>query len=170
MTEERMRKIHKNNIRMQYLAEKYREKRYHATSSALNMSGMPSGSGGEDNTMGDVDDAVDIEDELYIIADMTPKELLEIGEGDLLYFYDFTPSDMLDVEYNALNYPIEEVDKPVNIGYINDDTLSKTIIKEERKLAINLKIFLTLTIYYSLSSIIDKIKKEKDKKLNLTTN
>ena len=77
---------------------------------------------------------------------------------------------MLDVEYNALNYPIEEVDKPVNIGYINDNTLSKTIIKEERKLAINLKTILTLTIYYSLSSIIDKIKKEKDKKLNLTTN
>lgn len=118
----------------------------------------------------DTESIVDIEDELYIIADMTPKELLEIGEGDLLYFYDFTPSDMLDVEYNALNYPIEEVDKPVNIGYINDDTLSKTIIKEERKLAINLKTLLTLTIYYSLSSIIDKIKKEKDKKLNLTTN
>ena len=118
----------------------------------------------------DTESIVDIEDELYIIADMTPKELLEIGEGDLLYFYDFTPSDMLDVEYNALNYPIEEVDKPVNIGYINDDTLSKTIIKEERKLAINLKTILTLTIYYSLSSIIGKIKKEKDKKLNLTTN
>lgn len=63
MTEERLKKIHKNNIRMQYLAEKYREKRYHAMSSAINMSGMPSGSGGEDNTMGDVEDAVDIENE-----------------------------------------------------------------------------------------------------------
>ena len=77
MTEERMKKIHKNNIRMQYLAEKYREKRYHATSSALNMSGMPSGSGGEDNTMGDVDDAVDIEDEyrsLYYENELLIKE------------------------------------------------------------------------------------------------
>lgn len=63
MTEERMKKIHKNNIRMQYLADKYREKRYHAMSSAINMSGMPSGSGGGDNTMGDIDDAVDIENE-----------------------------------------------------------------------------------------------------------
>lgn len=63
MTEERMRKIHKNNIRMKYLADKYREKRYHAMSSELNMSGMPSGSGGKDNTMGDIDEAVDIENE-----------------------------------------------------------------------------------------------------------
>lgn len=77
MTEERMRKIHKNNIRMQYLAEKYREKRYRAMPSALNMSGMPSGSGGEDNTMGDVDDAVDIEDEyrsLYYENELLIKE------------------------------------------------------------------------------------------------
>lgn len=77
MTEERMRKIHKNNIRMQYLAEKYREKRYHAMSSAVNMSGMPSGSGGEDNTMGNVDDAVDIEDEyrsLYCENELLIKE------------------------------------------------------------------------------------------------
>ena len=77
MTEERMRKIHKNNIRMQYLAEKYREKRYHAMSSAINISGMPSGSGGEDNTMGDVDDAVDIEDEyrsLYYENELLIKE------------------------------------------------------------------------------------------------
>ena len=77
MTEERMRKIHKNNIRMQYLAEKYREKRYHAMSSAINMSGMPSGSGGEDDTMGDVDDAVDIEDEyrsLYYENELLIKE------------------------------------------------------------------------------------------------
>ena len=77
MTEERMRKIHKNNIRMQYLAEKYKEKRYHAMSSALNMSGMPSGSGGEDNAMGDVDDAVDIEDEyrsLYYENELLIKE------------------------------------------------------------------------------------------------
>ena len=77
MTEERMRKIHKNNIRMQYLAEKYREKRYHAMSSAINTSGMPSGSGGEDNTMGDVDDAVDIEDEyrsLYYENELLIKE------------------------------------------------------------------------------------------------
>ena len=77
MREERMRKIHKNNIRMQYLAEKYKEKRYHAMSSALNMSGMPSGSGGEDNTMGDVDDAVDIEDEyrsLYYENELLIKE------------------------------------------------------------------------------------------------
>ena len=77
MTEERMRKIHKNNIRMQYLAEKYREKRYRAMSSAINMSGMPSGSGGEDNTMGDVDDAVDIEDEyrsLYYENELLIKE------------------------------------------------------------------------------------------------
>lgn len=77
MTEERMRKIHKNNIRMQYLAEKYKEKRYHAMSSALNMSGMPSGSGGEDNTMRDVDDAVDIEDEyrsLYYENELLIKE------------------------------------------------------------------------------------------------
>lgn len=77
MTEERMRKIHKNNIRMQYLAEKYREKRYHAMSSAVNMSGMPSGSGGEDSTMGDVDDAVDIEDEyrsLYYENELLIKE------------------------------------------------------------------------------------------------
>lgn len=77
MTEERMRKIHRNNIRMQYLAEKYREKRYHAMSSAVNMSGMPSGSGGEDNTMGDVDDAVDIEDEyrsLYYENELLIKE------------------------------------------------------------------------------------------------
>ena len=58
-----MRKIHKNNIRMKYLADKYREKRYHAMSSELNMSGMPSGSGGKDNTMGDIDEAVDIENE-----------------------------------------------------------------------------------------------------------
>ena len=63
VTEERMKKIHKNNVRMQYLADKYREKRYHAMSSEINMSGMPSGGGGEDNTMGDIDDAVDIEDE-----------------------------------------------------------------------------------------------------------
>lgn len=63
MTEERMKKIHKNNIRMQYLADKYREKRYHAMSSELNMSGMPTGSGGEDSTMSDVEDAVDIEGE-----------------------------------------------------------------------------------------------------------
>lgn len=63
MTEERMKKIHKNNIRMKYLADKYREKRYHAMSSELNMSGMPSGSGGKDNTMGDIDEAVDIENE-----------------------------------------------------------------------------------------------------------
>lgn len=77
MTEERMRKIHKNNIRMHYLAEKYREKRYHAMSSAINMSGMPSGSGGEDNTMGDIDDAVDIEDEyrsLYYENELLIKE------------------------------------------------------------------------------------------------
>ena len=77
MTEERMRKIHKNNIRMQYLAEKYREKRYHAMSSAINLSGMPSGSGGEDDTMGDVDDAVDIEDEyrsLYYENELLIKE------------------------------------------------------------------------------------------------
>ena len=77
MTEERMKKIHKNNIRMQYLAEKYREKRYHAMTSAINMSGMPSGSGGEDNTMGDVDDAVDIEDEyrsLYYENELLIKE------------------------------------------------------------------------------------------------
>lgn len=77
MTEERMKKIHKNNIRMQYLAEKYREKRYHAMSSGINMSGMPSGSGGEDNTMGDVDDAVDIEDEyrsLYYENELLIKE------------------------------------------------------------------------------------------------
>ena len=77
MTEERIRKIHKNNIRMQYLAEKYREKRYHAMSSAVNMSGMPSGSGGEDNTMGNVDDAVDIEDEyrsLYCENELLIKE------------------------------------------------------------------------------------------------
>ena len=77
MTEERMKKIYKNNIRMQYLAEKYREKRYHATSSALNMSGMPSGSGGEDNTMGNVNDAVDIEDEyrsLYYENELLIKE------------------------------------------------------------------------------------------------
>ena len=63
MTEERMKKIHKNNIRMKYLADKYREKRYHAMYSELNMSGMPSGSGGKDNTMGDIDEAVDIENE-----------------------------------------------------------------------------------------------------------
>lgn len=72
-----MRKIHKNNIRMQYLAEKYREKRYRAMSSAINMSGMPSGSGGEDNTMGDVNDAVDIEDEyrsLYYENELLIKE------------------------------------------------------------------------------------------------
>lgn len=77
MTEERLKKIHKNNIRMQYLAEKYREKRYHAMSSTINMSGMPSGSGGEDNTMGDVDDAVDIEDEyrsLYYENELLIKE------------------------------------------------------------------------------------------------
>ena len=77
VTEERMRKIHKNNIRMQYLAEKYREKRYRAMSSAINMSGMPSGSGGEDNAMGDVDDAVDIEDEyrsLYYENELLIKE------------------------------------------------------------------------------------------------
>lgn len=77
MTEERMKKIHKNNIRMQYLAEKYREKRYHAMTSAINMSGMPSGSGGEDNTMGDIDDAVDIEDEyrsLYYENELLIKE------------------------------------------------------------------------------------------------
>lgn len=77
MTEERLKKIHKNNIRMQYLAEKYREKRYHAMPSAINMSGMPSGSGGEDNTMGDVDDAVDIEDEyrsLYYENELLIKE------------------------------------------------------------------------------------------------
>lgn len=77
MTEERMKKIHKNNIRMQYLADKYKEKRYHAMSSAINMSGMPSGSGGEDNTMGDVDDAVDIEDEyrsLYYENELLIKE------------------------------------------------------------------------------------------------
>lgn len=67
VTEERMRKIHKNNIRMQYLAEKYREKRYRAMSSAINMSGMPSGSGGEDNTMGDIDEAVDIETEYRVL-------------------------------------------------------------------------------------------------------
>lgn len=77
MTKERLRKIHKNNIRMQYLAEKYREKRYHAMSSAINMSGMLSGSGGEDNTMGDIDDAVDIEDEyrsLYYENELLIKE------------------------------------------------------------------------------------------------
>ena len=77
MTEERLKKIHKNNIRMKYLADKYREKRYHAMSSAINMTGMPSGSGGEDNTMGDVDDAVDIEDEyrsLYYENELLIKE------------------------------------------------------------------------------------------------
>ena len=63
MTEERMKRIHKNNIRMQYLADKYKEKRYHAMSSAINMSSMPSGGGGEDNTMSDIDEAVDIEAE-----------------------------------------------------------------------------------------------------------
>lgn len=63
MTEERLKKIHKNNIRMEYLADKYKEKRYHAMSAEINMSGMPSGSGGEDNTMGDIDEAVDIETE-----------------------------------------------------------------------------------------------------------
>ena len=63
MTEERLKKIHKNNIRMKYLTDKYREKRYHAMSAEINMSGMPSGSGGKDNTMGDIDEAVDIENE-----------------------------------------------------------------------------------------------------------
>lgn len=63
MTEERLKKIHKNNIRMKYLADEYREKRYHAMSTEINMSGMPSRSGGEDNTMGDIDEAVDIEAE-----------------------------------------------------------------------------------------------------------
>lgn len=77
MTEERLKKIHKNNIRMKYLTDKYREKRYHAMSAEINMSGMPSGSGGEDNTMGDVDDAVDIEDEyrsLYYENELLIKE------------------------------------------------------------------------------------------------
>lgn len=63
MTEERLKKIHKNNIRMKYLTDKYREKRYHAMSAEINMSGMPSGSGGKDNIMGDIDEAVDIENE-----------------------------------------------------------------------------------------------------------
>ncbi len=63
MTEERLKKIHKNNIRMKYLTDKYREKRYHAMSAEIDMSGMPSGSGGKDNTMGDIDEAVDIENE-----------------------------------------------------------------------------------------------------------
>lgn len=63
MTEERLKKIHKNNIRMKYLTDKYREKRYHAMSAEINMSGMPSGSGGKDNAMGDIDEAVDIENE-----------------------------------------------------------------------------------------------------------
>ena len=63
MTEERLKKIHKNNIRMKYLTDKYREKRYHAMSAEINMSGMPSGSGGKNNTMGDIDEAVDIENE-----------------------------------------------------------------------------------------------------------
>ena len=63
MTEERLKKIHKNNIRMKYLTDKYREKRYHAMSAEINMSGMPSGSGGKDDTMGDIDEAVDIENE-----------------------------------------------------------------------------------------------------------
>lgn len=63
MTEERLKKIHKNNIRMKYLTDKYREKRYHAMSAEINMSGMPLGSGGKDNTMGDIDEAVDIENE-----------------------------------------------------------------------------------------------------------
>ncbi len=63
MTEERLKKIHKNNIRMKYLSDKYREKRYHAMSAEINMSGMPSRIGGKDNAMGDIDEAVDIETE-----------------------------------------------------------------------------------------------------------
>lgn len=98
MTEARMRKIHKNNIRLQHLADKYKEKRYHAMSSELNMSGMPSGNGGEDNTMSDVDDAVDIEAE-YRTLFYENELLIKEARRYIAQFPDSTLRMILELKY-----------------------------------------------------------------------
>lgn len=98
MTEARMRKIHKNNIRLQHLADKYKEKRYHAMSSELNMSGMPSGNGGEDNTMSDVDDAVDIEAE-YRALFYENELLIKEARRYIAQFPDSTLRMILELKY-----------------------------------------------------------------------
>ncbi len=77
MTEERLKRIHRNNVRMKILSDKYREKRYHAVSSEINMTGMPSGSGGVDSTMSDIEELADIEAEyrkLYYENELLIKE------------------------------------------------------------------------------------------------
>ena len=77
MTEARIKRIHKNNIRMERLAELYKAHKYAAMSSEINMSGMPSGKGGIDDSMSDIDDSVDIETEyraLYFENELLIKE------------------------------------------------------------------------------------------------
>ena len=62
---------------MERLAELYKAHKYAAMSSEINMSGMPSGKGGIDDRMSDIDDSVDIETEyraLYFENELLIKE------------------------------------------------------------------------------------------------
>jgi hypothetical protein len=62
---------------MERLAELYKAHKYAAMSSEINMSGMPTGKGGIDDSMSDIDDSVDIEIEyqaLYLENELLIKE------------------------------------------------------------------------------------------------
>lgn len=70
---------------------------------------------------------------LAIIADTKSEEIIDLGKGDILYYYEFNLDEYLDDEHNADLTPMKINDAIQNIGYINEDSLIKVINKTSVK-------------------------------------
>lgn len=99
--------------------------------------------------------------ELCIIADTTTEELIEQGNSEYLYYYGFDKID--DIDHQSLYTPTDIENTIINIGYINEKSISKILEKQEQLDTIGTR-SIYIGIYLTLLRIgIDIIKRKKDK-------
>ncbi len=102
--------------------------------------------------------------ELAIVEDTESQELIDIGKGSLLHFYEFDLDAIIDAEHISDSIPrkINEIVK--NIGYINENSMLKIIYKNQvqiKKISTFLICELALTIIAIAVSIIERKREEK---------
>lgn len=101
---------------------------------------------------------------LIVISDKTPIQLITENKENILYYYNFIPEEINDIDHQATMQPTDIINLKLNIDYINENSLVKKIEKNEKKLSlINefIKNFLVITILTLGLNIHNENKKEK---------
>lgn len=102
--------------------------------------------------------------ELCLIEDMTTEEVIEDGNGPILYYYEFNLDELTDADHLSKYTPTEVENMIINIGYINENSLVKLIHKNEEQqmiLSKSIRITLFLLLLEVGVELIQENKKEK---------